>query len=824
MAYALSTIAKIIEADNLPIASDAQIENILLDSRKLLFPHNSLFFALDTDKRSGASFISQLYDAGLRNFVVRANTIDTSKYSDAQFLLTQNTLKALQKLVAYHRQQFSIPVIGITGSNGKTIVKEWLYQCLHEDYQIARSPKSYNSQIGVPLSVWELNNTHTTAIFEAGISKPGEMANLEPIIKPQIGIFTFLGAAHAEGFSNLEVKIEEKLKLFKHAKTLVYCADEPLLHEKILAFKANENNAVRLCSWGKDASNFLIVNTILQDKGEAIIHYRYKENNYEFSIPFSDEASIHNAITVCTTLLHLGYSPNQIRQKMTALMQVEMRLQMLQGVNNCSIINDSYSADLTSLHLALDFLAQQQQHAKRTVILSDLLETAVGPEILYKQIADVIQQKNIYRFIGIGSQLVKYQSYFQLPNRAFYNTTEELLQHLPEMHFEDETILLKGARVFEFEKITGTLVQKLHQTVLEINLAALRHNLNLYKSKLSPGVKLMVMVKASSYGSGSFEIANLLQHAGVDYLAVAYTDEGVALRRAGIRLPIMVMNVEESSFSNIKKYNLEPELFSTSIIERFKNFLVQNKTEAYPVHLKLDTGMHRLGLEAGDIPVLGNLMDNRLRIMSIFSHLAASGDDIHDDFTSQQSQQFVQLSSQIEELLGYQPIRHIANTSAISRFPNLQYGMVRLGIGLYGVDSNPKVQQQLLPVTTLKTTIAQIRKVEAGESIGYSRRGFAKDEKLIATVRIGYADGYFRAMGNGKGKMWVNGRLAPTVGNICMDMTMLDITGIDAREDDEVIVFGQQLPVDDVAQWANTIPYEVLTSVSQRVKRIYFEE
>lgn len=824
MAYSISTIAEAVNGELHSTNSDAQVKNILLDSRKLLFPSNTIFFALSTGKRSGNDFIEELYNKGVRNFVTKTNSIDTSNFPEANFVLVENTLRALQSLVAFHRNQFHYPVIGITGSNGKTIVKEWLFQCLNNDYNIVRSPKSYNSQIGVPLSVWEMNSLHTLGIFEAGISTHGEMEKLQPIIKPEIGIFTFLGNAHAEGFENNEAKIDEKLKLFINSKALIYCADEKLLYEKIIGFKETTNPHLQLISWGKGHENFVTVNKIAIGNSNTVISYSFDNKEQEISISLTDEASIHNALTVCTTLHCLGFSPMFVQQKLMELRPVEMRLELLQGINNCSIINDSYSADINSLNIALDFLQQQQQHSKRSLVLSDLLQASHNPEALYKQLAEIVNRQNLFRFVGIGPKMKEYSKFFSLANQSFYLSTGEAISQLTNLHFENETILLKGARVFEFERISTALEQKMHQTVLEINLTALRHNLNVYKAMLSPGVKLMAMVKAFSYGSGSFEIANLLQHAGIDYLAVAYTDEGVSLRKAGIKLPIMVMNIDGYSFENLVKYNLEPELFSLNIVSGFSRFLQQKNIENFPVHIKLDTGMHRLGFEQGDMPALLPLLNKTFVVKSIFSHLAASGDDIHNEFTLLQAEVFEKMALQIEQHLTYPVLKHISNTSAIGRFPQLQYNMVRLGIGLYGVESNAEVQEKLRTVTTFKTTIAQIRKVKQGDSIGYSRRGNLHKDATIATVRVGYADGYARSLGNGIGKMLINGKLAPTIGNVCMDMTMLDISGISAAEEDEVIVFGNEPSVHQLAEWAGTIPYEILTAVSQRVKRVYFEE
>ena len=839
MIYSIEKIAEITSADFLrKEKSDTVIEHLLLDSRKLLFPASSLFFALGGPRRNGHTFIKELYNKGVRNFVIADSkgVEEIASYPGSNFLLVEDVLSALHSLAAFHRQQFNIPVIGITGSNGKTIVKEWLYQLLHTDYQIVRSPKSYNSQIGVPLSVWQMNQTHTLAIFEAGISLPNEMEKLQQIIEPTIGIFTNIGDAHAEGFSNQQQKIDEKLKLFLNSDVLIYGSDAVDLNVAANQFTKNTANdgKTQLFSWSTHQQGLLEVFEIKKTKNQTIISaYDHRKENAEtikqinITIPFTDDASIQNALTCWSVLLYLNIPTTVIEKRMLQLSPVEMRLELKQGINNCSVINDSYSADINSLTIALDFLVQQQQHPTRTLILSDILESGKTNVELYGAVAAILEQKNIQRFIGIGPEISKQQHLFKnIPQSFFFSSIAACLQQFYSIHFHNETILLKGARIFEFEQLSHLLEEKLHQTVLEINLNAVTHNLKAYQQLLKPGVKMMAMVKAFSYGSGGFEIANLLQFNQADYLAVAYADEGVELRRAGINLPILVLNPEESTFDILVNYHLEPELYSFTILNGFQNYLEKLAINSYPVHIKLDTGMHRLGFEAKDLIELGDLLKatNRFKIQTVFSHLAASDSQEHDAFTKLQADEFLKGCTILQEALGYSFIRHIANTSSIHRHPNLQFDMVRLGIGLYGVDSNRDMQSKLKNVSTLKTTISQIKKVAAGESIGYSRMGKVKEEKLIATVRIGYADGFPRVLSNGVGSMWVKGNLVPVIGNVCMDMTMLDITGTNIKEGDEVIVFGENLPVSDLATKAQTIAYEILTGVSQRVKRVYFEE
>ncbi len=823
--FSFSDIAAILQVQPLQQTSNPIIETLLTDSRKLFFPGQTIFFAISTSQVNANDFIFPLYEKGLRSFITDQHfPLDIlSRFPDANIIQVNNVLYALQQVATAQRHCFHYPVIGITGSNGKTIVKEWLYQLLSNSYNIVKSPKSYNSQVGVPLSVWLMSEMHTLGIFEAGISLPGEMDQLQKIIDPEIGVVTFIGDAHSEGFENITQKINEKLSLFIKSRLLIYCADEQLLHECVRKFKSAENPGLKLFTWSKKAAADLFIQQVEKQTGGSVVHCVYQDQSFSFFIPFTDEASVHNAITCCSVLLCLEEKISAVAVKMSELRTVEMRLELKQGINNCSIINDSYSADINSLLIALDFLHQQQQNDKKTLILSDLLQSGMPDEMLYKKIAASLQQKKLHRFIGIGRHITAHQNLFEkLHDKLFFDTTEEFLQQISSLHFHDETILIKGARVFRFEKISRIMEQKMHETILEINLNALRNNLKVYRQQLHKDVKLMAMVKAFSYGSGSFEIASLLQHAATDYLAVAYADEGVELRKSGIRLPIMVMNTEIGGFDNIVQYKLEPELYSMHIMESFQLYLQQQNIQSFPVHIKLDTGMHRLGFVSADMPVLNNFLANaaNFKIRSVFSHLVGSDDPVHDDFTSQQANSFKTMAAGIETAVGYPFLKHIANTAAIHRHPHLQLDMVRLGIGLYGVDD----KQPLQNVTTLTTTISQIKNIKNGESVGYSRRGVVNRDSAVATVRIGYADGYPRLLGNGVGKMMVNGQLAPVIGNVCMDMTMLDITGIAAGEGDEVLVFGEELPVNELAKWAQTIPYEILTNISQRVKRVYFEE
>ena len=821
MLYTIKDIADIISEDAVVAQPDLVIDHLLTDSRRVVFPSATLFFALQSLRKNGEAFIDELHKAGVRSFVV-TKTFDYSQYSNCNFLFANDPLQALQKLAAYHRGQFQIPVIGITGSNGKTIVKEWLYQLLQTDYNIVRSPKSYNSQIGVPLSVWQMNATHTLGIFEAGISQPGEMDFLEKIIQPTIGILTNIGAAHAAGFSSQEEKLNEKWKLFKHSSVII-CNNKKEVIKTVIATEEPR----KVFIWGDNDANLQIVN-IEKHENSSIIHAIYLNNQISVSIPFTDNASVDNAITCLSVLLLLQIYHKTIEQRMKQLQPIEMRLQLKKAVNNCSVINDSYSNDLSSLRIALDFLHQQAGIQKTTVILSDLGEVVSSDE-QYKKVLQALTQQKVNKFIGIGPRLVALQKIFKdvLPETYFYSSVKDFIRVFPNIKFRDEVILLKGARTFEFEQINLLFEQKVHQTVLEVNLTAMVHNLKEYQRYLQPTTKVMAMVKAFSYGSGSAEVASVLQFHKVDYLAVAYADEGIDLRKSGIQMPIMVMNPEIITFQSLIEYNLQPEMYSFSILKAFNTYLQNEGLQQFPVHIKIDTGMHRLGFENADLDTLaGFLKENaRLMVKSVFSHLVASENAIHDSFTQNQVQQFMHACDVIKEATGYTFIRHIANSAAIFRHPQFQFEMVRLGIGLYGVDSIAESELSLQPVATLRSTIAQIREVKKGETVGYSRKGMVHKDSLIATVRIGYADGFNRKLGNGVAYVLVKGKPAPVIGNVCMDMTMIDITGIDdVIEGDSVEIFGTQLPIQQVAKWCDTIPYEIMTSVSQRVKREYYEE
>lgn len=814
--HSISKIAQLLKAKAFIPNSNVIISKLSIDSRTVIDPKASLFFAIKA-QRDGHQFISNAYQNGVRNFVV-SDFQNQEQYPAANFLMVDDVLLALQALVANHRNAYNLPIIGITGSNGKTIIKEWLYQLLAADYHIVRSPKSFNSQIGVPLAVWQITAAHNLGIFEAGISRNNEMDALAAIIKPSIGILTNIGEAHAEGFDNSQQKLEEKLKLFKDSELFIYSPDYTN------GISAEALPGKNKFSWSFNVPADLKINKVVQIEDKSCIVATYKGEEIECLIPFNDKAAIENAVICWATLLALGYTSAEASSRLKKLTQVSMRLALINGIDNCSIIDDSYSADISSLAIALDFLNLQNQHPKRTVILSDFYETGKTNTVLYEEISALLAQKNVDRLIGIGQNISAYAYLFKMET-SFFESTQAFIAQLPLQHFSNETILIKGARRFAFESISKVLTQKIHDTVLEINLNALSDNLQYYRTQLQPGVKVMAMVKAFSYGSGSFEIANLLQYQKVDYLAVAYADEGIALRKAGISLPIMVMSPEPSAFEAMVKHQLEPEIYSLAILRSFLNFLPANEL-AFAIHLKLDTGMHRLGFEADELPELMEILNqhSQLKVVSIFTHLVASSEAKHDDFTQQQISDYLEMYGVIAKELDYLPIKHALNTSGVTRWKAFQFDMVRLGIGLYGFDSAVEANQNLRTAVVLKTTVTQVKTLKAEQTVGYSRNGIMPKDGKIATVKIGYADGYSRKFGNGVGKMLINGKLVPTIGSICMDMCMLNVSDLNVHVGDEVIVFNEELTISDLAEQIDTIPYEILTNISQRVKRVYFYE
>lgn len=817
----LTKIARLIGASENKIPT-IEINWLLTDSRSLSFPTESLFFAIRTLRNNGHNYILELYQQNLRYFVVSEMQPEYENLPDAVFLVVKDTLLALQTLAATHRASFHIPVIGITGSNGKTVVKEWLYQLLHTDYRITRSPRSYNSQIGVPLSVWAMNENTQLGIFEAGISEMHEMEYLQPIIQPTIGIFTNLGEAHQENFTGLKQKCEEKLQLFKDAEVLIYCSDNKLVEISI----AQSGFRGKLFAWGKSDKAQVQVLKLEKTISATQALLKYGSADISISIPFTDAASIENALQCVVVMLYLGVKADEIAKRILLLESVAMRLEVKDGVRDCLIINDSYNSDLNSLSIALDFLNQQAtaKNLSKTLILSDILQTGQTPDELYKTVAELVKNKNVQRIIGIGSEIGKQADKFDAINTVFFEHTEDFLKSASLRDFQKEIILLKGSRSFHFEDISEKLELITHETTLEVNLNALVDNLNYFRSKLRHETKMMCMVKAFAYGSGAVEVARTLQHHRCDYLAVAVADEGAELRREGIRIPIVVMNPEKGSFGMIFDNKLEPEIYSFRLLDAFIASAEKLGLTDYPIHVKIDSGMHRLGFEPQDMEqLLARLKgQNQVKVRSVFSHLSGSDDAKFDDFTKQQIATFTACADQLSATFSHHIMRHILNSAGIERFPEYQFDMVRLGIGHYGISSLPEVN--LKQVCALKTVILQIKTVKAGETVGYSRKGIVNADKRIAIIPIGYADGFDRKLGNGVGEVLVNGQRAKVIGNVCMDLAMIDVTNLEAKEGDVVEIFGDNLTVSEVAGWLKTISYEVLTSVSRRVKRVYFQE
>jgi alanine racemase len=815
MTYTIDDICRLVKGQFIQQGNKNPIGRLLIDSRKLVHAGDALFFAIQGVRNDGHQYLHEAYAAGVRNFIID-KTENLPALPDANVVAVARSIDALQSITASHRKSIDIPVIGITGSNGKTIVKEWLNQLLSDDFNIVRSPKSFNSQIGVPLSVWNMEANHTLGIFEAGISMLGEMERLAQVIQPTIGLFTSIGSAHCENFLSKRQLIGEKLNLFAHCPVIICPEDgdittlvQPWLHTKKIIFTPSAEHA-----------------TQHQSSESTTIALRWNDIQVSFNLPFRDKASIDNCITCITTLLYLGYDPQTIDARIGRLSPLEMRLQLISGENDCIIINDAYSNDLHSLEIALDFLDHHARKQSKTVILSDLFQSGLNEEELHDRIAALLRNKGILKFIGVGKSMKKHAAFYPKHSK-FFTSTEELIDRCNTDDFVREAVLVKGARDFRFERVVSALQEKTHDTVLEINLNALAHNLNYFKSQMPGKTKLMVMVKAFGYGSGAQEVASLLAFNKVDYLAVAYTDEGVELRKAGISLPIMVMNPERSSLPTLIRHKLEPEIYSFRTLENFVRALRSiDYQQPYPIHLKIDTGMHRLGFMPEEIGELCKAIDSEsgIHVASVFTHLAATDDAAHDEFTHTQLQHFNAAADRILLHVKAPFLRHALNTGGIERFPDACFDMVRLGIGLYGVSASGEDQQHLQQTGKLKTVISQIKQIRGGESVGYSRSFVAPFDLTIATIPVGYADGLRRTMSNGKGYVIIRGEKAPIVGNVCMDMTMVDVSAIPCQEGDDVEVFGEHISLIEFARMCNTIPYEVLTSLSQRVKRMYVQE
>jgi alanine racemase len=831
MEYKFSELSGILGCSYL--GNDVIVSYIFVDSRNRIDRvETALFVAIKGERHDGHDYIEELYAKGIRNFIVNKD-FTTDRIAEGNIIAVENTLKAIQDIAANYRDTFSFPVLGITGSNGKTCVKEWIYQIFQTARTVSRSPKSYNSQTGTPLSILMADGASELGIFEAGISLPGEMTRLEKILHPDIGIFTNIGDAHQENFTNTEQKINEKLQLFKRSKLLIYCSDYCALHKTV----SESKHRYSTFTWGySDECNLNILSktsirnrTVIKLKINDSILKDKIGDKAEFEIPFSDAASIENAMHCIAFALMEGLDVNLLKANLANITSVAMRLELKEGINKCTIINDSYNSDVNSLTIALNFLDGLTQHKKKTLILSDIMQSESDEKKLYQQVSKLLESRGITRFIGIGEALERNSGYFvassNIPDCKFYRDTDKFLLHCNKANFNSEAVLLKGGRQFRFERISRLLEIQVHQTVFEIDMNAIVNNLNYFKSKLNDGVKLMAMVKASSYGHGASEIAALLQYHRVDYLAVAYADEGVHLRETGITMPIVVLNTEPDNFDIMIEYLLEPEIYSVNSLITFLKTASGTGVNNYPIHIKVDTGMHRLGFVENDLPVLCNIINNRhdIKVASVFSHLAASDESKHDKFTVLQIEKFKRFCNSLEETTGYSFIKHILNSSGIERFPEAQFDMARLGIGLYGVGIEEN-RKYLTNIGTLSSAIVQIKKIDEGETVGYGRHGVATTPKTIATVPIGYADGLNRKLGNGKGYFMVNEKPAPIIGNICMDACMIDITDIDAKEGDRVIVMGDVPSVYEIADITGTIPYEILTSISQRVKRVYVSD
>lgn len=823
MNYSIATIAQILHLPE-PHIPASKISILLTDSRSLTYPEETLFFALRTLNNDGHRYLHDLYNGGVRNFVVDHIPATMQNIIDANFLVVDNVLNALQTLARYHRGRFAGPVIGITGSKGKTTVKEWIYQLLCADYSIVRSPRSYNSQIGVPLSIWELNDDTQLAVFEAGISQPNEMGKLQPMIRPQLAIITNISDEHSEGFESNRLKCEEKVILCRDCDCIIYNGDDELISEVV----ANSGLTVKEIAWSrKNPDNPLFISSIETDKKHSTINYSYLKYDNSITIPFTSDYDIENAINCLAVMLYLCCPFETIAKRMASLSAVGTRLNVIEGVNNCLLIYDAYTSDFLSLAPALDFMQQRATGSRSTtVILSDVMHESMSGEVLYQSISRLLQQKGVTRIIGIGEDISRFKKYFD-NNASFYPSTSSFLAASSTNDFKNELILIKGAAHFHFEALSDIFEARQHETVLEVNLDAVVHNYKFYRSKIKHETGIVCMVKASGYGSGSFELAKTLQSQGAAYLAVAVLDEGVDLRKAGIKMPIMVLNPRVVNYATLFTYRLEPEIYSFDILDKIIKEATKFGITNYPVHIKLDTGMHRLGFLESDIPLLVKKLSsqNSIKPCSVFSHLATADCPDMDDYTLSQFEVFDRCCDMLQQGFEHHILRHILNSTGITRFPEHQCDLVRLGICLYGIPTmNDGSQSELRQVSSLHSVIISIKEWETGTTIGYSRRGVLTRNSRIATIPIGYADGIDRHLGNGNAHVMINGTLCPTVGNICMDICMVDVTDAVCNVGDKVEIFGENIPVTQIASQLDTIPYEILTSISQRVKRVYYRE
>ena len=815
-----SNLKEIVHGDFVHFLKDYPISYLATDSRKIINSESSLFFAIRGKIHDGHDYINELYRKNIRQFIIEKGDFDCGKYPMANFYACDNSIHAMQELAAYHRKLFKLKILAITGSNGKTIVKEWISMMLSWRFNVVKTPKSFNSQIGVPLSLWQINTSHDLGVFEAGISTTGEMARLERIIKPDIGILTNLGSAHDEGFSSRTEKLKEKLLLFSEVQALIYNQDDELVDQTIRITLPH----VEKITWGSGSNaDFQVRDISIYDQYStlSIVHNR---KHSEFNLNFTDHASLENITHCIVYLMHYGWNTMEIQEGLNTLQNISMRLEMKKGINDTYLIDDTYNNDLAGLNIALSYLNNQKQRNKKSLILSDILQSGMSVPTLYRQTAEIINQYALDKVIGIGSEIRHIEQHLKT---AFYcfKDTRDFQDNFNIETFHNEAILVKGARNFGFEKIIRNLQEKIHGTVLEINLDALSHNLNIYRSYLAPSTKIMVMVKALAYGSGSIEVANLLEFHRIDYLGVAYVDEGVTLRKNGISLPIMIMNPSLDSLDKILDFRLEPEIYSLRVMKEIDQY-TRKTNRRLKIHIKLDTGMNRLGFFPNEIDELISVLKNNslIEIASVFSHFSSAEDVNQDKYTIQQADLFIKATEKILHGTGRTFLRHIANSAAIIRYPEYHFDMVRLGIGIYGYDATGTINDQLRSIGTLKTEISQIKRLYKGDSVGYGRKGSIDKDSDIATIAIGYADGFFRAFGNKTASVLVNGTLAPVIGNVCMDMTMIDVTGINIREGDPVIIFGDDRSLKSLADTIHTIPYEILTNISERVKRIYISE
>lgn len=818
--FTIADIRNIVEPLDVILRNDGMVvQELAFDSRKIINPSVTLFFAIKTERNDGHLYIESLIEQGVRNFIITDPVSQFESYSQCNFLQVKNSVDALHSIAARHRKLFNIPVIGITGSNGKTIVKEWLSQVLNEEYRIVKNPNSYNSQIGVPVSVWNMNSGHTLGLFEAGISQPGEMEKLSRIISPTLGILTNIGNAHAQYFPDNQVKLAEKMKLFAGSEALVYQYGKEV--DNILDQK--EYRHIQRISWGENPNAlYRITERHTGTSGSSITI-----NGNDIHIPFQDAASVENAMQVAVTMLYLDYDIAVIQERLSSLTALPMRMEILEAMNNSIVINDTYSLDQNSLHIALDFLNTQNQYPKKTIIISDFEQAGIMQDPDYKTLNNLFSDNHISRLIGVGPDLFVHQSDFTIPGKHFYHTTEELINDLENLNINREAILVKGARNYHFERIINALQLRTHRTILTINLPSVIHNLQYYKSLLNPETKIVAMVKALCYGVGDIELINELSYHNVDYFAVAYADEGVHLRKRHINKPVIVLGAEAHTFETMVRYRLEPEIFNLPYLKQWEKTLESYpETDSLQLHLKLDTGMHRLGFGPDELDAMIGIIRNnpRLKVASVFSHLAASEDPSEDEFSRRQIRTFREMADKIANELQYPVLRHILNSSGIIRFPEAQFDMVRLGLGLYGITPVETARPHLQNPITLTTLITQIKKIVPGETIGYNRTFTAEREMEVAVIPIGYADGYPRTLSNGIGEVICKNRKVPVVGKISMDMSTIDVTGLNAREGDEVIIYGEGLSVEQIARKAGMIPYELLTSISRRIPRIYIME